>query len=203
MIIISIMAFFVIITKKQVYTNMNNQSFLDEIKAIYKNNQSSIESALKGLNEADLNKKSNPDSWSILECLEHLNIYARYYQPAIKNAIQNAIQNAKKGDALANYKSGWFGKMSIEGIRPSNTKPQKTLKKYNPAASQLTLSVVEEFENNEAKWAEIIEMAYAVNINQRAVPVEFLKLIKMKIGDALCFAIQHEARHTQQILRIV
>lgn len=178
---------------------MTNQSFLDEVKAIYKNNESSIQSALEKASETDLNKKPNADSWSVLECLEHLNIYARYYQPAIKNAIQKA----KKGDSLADYKSGWFGKMSIEGIQPSNTKPQKTLKKYNPTASQLTLSVVKEFQKNEAEWAEIIEMAYAININQRAVPVEFLKLIKMKIGDALCFAIQHEARHVQQILKMV
>ncbi|MGB0862634.1 MAG: DinB family protein [Saprospiraceae bacterium] len=177
---------------------MTNQSFLNEIKSIYQNNQTLIKTTLEGLTENDLNKKVNPESWSILECLEHLNIYARYYQPA----ITKALQKASKSNSNTTYSNGWFGKMSIDGIKPSNTKKQKTLKKYNPTTSQLSLSVVDEFWQNNAKWEEIIEMSFTIDINQRAVPVEFLKLIKMKIGDALCFAIQHEARHIQQISTI-
>ena len=177
---------------------MTNQSFLNEIKDIYQDNQKLIKATLEDLAENELNKKASPESWSILECLEHLNIYARYYQSAIKTAIQKA----SKSDSNSAYSSGWFGKMSIDGIKPSNETKQKTLKKYNPTSSQLSISVVDEFWQNNAKWEEIIEMSFTIDINQRAVPVEFLKLIKMKIGDALCFAIQHEARHIQQISTI-
>ena len=44
----------------------------------------------------------------------------------------------------------------------------------------------------------LLEQAKSKNINQRKVPVEFFKLMKMKIGDALAFVITHEQRHILQ-----
>jgi hypothetical protein len=35
----------------------------------------------------DLNKKLDANSWSVLECISHLNIYGGFYFPEIENAI--------------------------------------------------------------------------------------------------------------------
>ena len=44
----------------------------------------------------------------------------------------------------------------------------------------------------------LLEKAKGKNINQRKVPVEFFKLMRMKIGDALAFVVTHEQRHILQ-----
>jgi len=40
------------------------------------------------LTEKELNYKEPIDNWSILECIEHLNIYGDFYNPEIKERIE-------------------------------------------------------------------------------------------------------------------
>jgi len=56
-------------------------------------------------------------------------------------------------------------------------------------------------------WQERLIVAISnlenTNLNKRKIPVEFFKLIKMKVGDALEFVIVHQQRHLNQIEKIV
>jgi hypothetical protein len=156
-----------------------------------------INSNLIGLSNETYNWKAKPESWSILECFEHLNIYSRYYNAALKNAIQKANNSTPKD----NYKSGWFGQMSINMMKPDNKKKQKTIAKFNPANSSLDSSLLDEFIKHQQDLLEMLEDAKSINISKRLVPVEFVKLIKMKIGDTFRFVIVHQQRHLQQALR--
>ena len=42
---------------------------------------------LKTLSDEQLNYKREISQWSILECIEHLNLYGDYYLPAIEKQI--------------------------------------------------------------------------------------------------------------------
>ncbi len=178
---------------------MTSQAWIQELEEAHQKNQVLIANQLMNLSTETYNKKLDPESWSVLECLEHLNIYARYYQPTIKAAIQKA-NNTSPTTA---YKSGWFGKISIDGVRPNNPKKNKTLKKYNTLQSKLDQGVLEEFLQHQKQWTAIIKAAKQVNLNKRLVPVEFLRVVKLKIGDGLAFALWHETRHIQQALRVI
>lgn len=156
-----------------------------------------IQSDLTDLSKETYNWKANAESWSILECFEHLNIYNRYYNDALKTAIQKA-KNAKPKQQ---YKSGWFGQMSINSMKPNNTKKQKTLAKFNPVNSSLSTTVLDEFIQHQQDLLEMLEAAKSINISKNLVPVEFFKLLKMKIGDTFRFVIVHQQRHLQQALR--
>ena len=109
-----------------------------------------INSDLIGLSNETYNWKANSESWSILECIEHLNIYSSYYNLALKNAIQKATNTTPK-DA---YKSGWFGKMSINMMKPDNKKKQKAIAKFNPVNSSLNTSVLDNFIQNQEDFYE-------------------------------------------------
>ena len=41
-------------------------------------------SAFRSLPVTELNFKENPERWSILECIEHLNMYGDFYLPEIE-----------------------------------------------------------------------------------------------------------------------
>ena len=51
-----------------------------------------------------LNFRTEQGSWSILECLEHLNLYGDFYIPEIKRKIESANTQPKE-----NFKSGILG----------------------------------------------------------------------------------------------
>ncbi|MFD2513184.1 DinB family protein [Pontibacter locisalis] len=145
-----------------------------------------------------LNFKPAPESWSILECLEHLNRYSRYYNPAIAKAI------AKNSDGkfVQSISHSWLGKKSLDMVRPDNLKKNKTVKHMNPNNSQLGRATVEEFLKHQQELLNLLQSAKGADLNKKAVPVEFFKLLKLRIGETLEFVVVHETRHVQQALRV-
>jgi len=69
--------------------------------------------ALQGMGEDSLNCKPEASSWSILECLEHLNRYGDFYIPEIKQRIQNS-----KTKPSAVFNSGWLGNYFAKKYAP-------------------------------------------------------------------------------------
>ena len=51
-----------------------------------------------------LNHKPSPQSWSALECLEHLNRYGDFYIPEISKRL-----NAATKEQASTFKSTWLG----------------------------------------------------------------------------------------------
>lgn len=177
---------------------MTKQTLLKDLRQHVENFIFVVEKEFKSLSVSDLNQKENVEKWSVLECLEHLNRYAAYYIPAIKKGLQQAKNNT----ADQPYKNGWFGKMSIDMMSPDNLKKQKAINKFNPVGSQLDSLVIDTFLTHQKELLALLELAKNKNIQQRKVPVEFFKVMKMKIGDALTFVITHQHRHILQAQKV-
>lgn len=173
---------------------MTNQTLITNLIKDVDNIISVVNNQFKLLTINQLNKKEHVDKWSILECLEHLNRYHAYYN----GAIQQGLAAAKTNTTDNPYKNGWFGKMSIDMMSPDNVKKQKAIAKFNPVGSQLTKDTITKFLEYQQELLTLLSQAKGKNINQRKVPVEFFKLMKMKIGDALAFVVTHEQRHILQ-----
>lgn len=138
--------------------------------------------------------KENTDSWSVLECYEHLNIYNRFYNDQLEKALAQS-------SSPQTFKSGWLGNYFTKMIAPTNEKPIKTMKHVDPKGSTLTFDVVEEFLGHQRKLLHLLNLAKSKNLNPRKISVEFLRLLKIKIGDGFRFVVAHEQRHLQQVLR--
>jgi len=178
---------------------MTNQTLITHLIKDVENIVSTVNKEFKHLTINQLNHKENVNKWSILECLEHLNRYHAYYNPAIKQGL-----TAAKGNTIdKRYKNGWFGKMSIDMMSPDNLKKQKAIAKFNPVGSQLSQNTLSQFLAYQQELLTLLALAKNKNINQRKVPVEFFKLMKMKIGDALTFVITHEQRHILQAQNVL
>ncbi|WP_347157447.1 DinB family protein [Pontibacter chitinilyticus] len=157
-----------------------------------------VATELAPLDLSSLNFKPSPDSWSILECLEHLNRYSRYYNPTLATAISRNTN----GQVAASISYSWLGKKSLDMVRPQNMKKHKTVKHMNPNNSALTRATLEEFLQHQTELLHLLEEAKAANLHKKAVPVEFFKLLKMRIGETLEFVVLHQERHVQQALRV-
>jgi hypothetical protein len=153
-----------------------------------------VENQLLPESEATLNWKANVDSWSVLECIEHLNRYNRYYNTAIEEALA-------KNTKAAVFKSGWLGDFFVKSVDPTNVKPMKTRPHLNPGGSQLDKGVLTEFLSHQKHLLQLLYQAEHKNLNPRAVKVEIFRLIRMKTGDALRFVVTHQQRHLGQAER--
>jgi hypothetical protein len=100
-------------------------------------------------------------------------------------------------------KSTWLGRKFIRMMEPDNTKKQKTFRRMDPSNSVLTIDVIREFLNHQNGLAQTIRLAGDKDLNQRAVPVEFFRLLKLSPAEALQFVIVHQQRHFLQLERIL
>ena len=82
---------------------MQAETLISELISLTKDNLNRIQKFIE-LDKSTLNYKQNAESWSILECIAHLNRYGDFYLPEIDQQIKNS-----KHPNTAAFKSGWLG----------------------------------------------------------------------------------------------
>lgn len=172
---------------------MQTATFIPELQQQVRALLATLETELQPLPDEALQYKPAAGKWSALECLKHLNRYARYYHPTLAAALQ---QTEPATDAQVRFT--WLGRKPCKLVRPENQKPQKTLVRMNPARSHLSRSVLAEFRQHQEQLLTLLTQAAGKDLNRKAIPVEFFRLLKMCTGETLLFVVAHARRHVQQ-----
>lgn len=173
---------------------LNTEKTIEELLAITHKAIDTVE-AMRNLPLEQLNWKSNPLVWSILECLEHLNLYGDFYIPEIQNVI--AKSKTKK---TAYYTPGALGNYFAKSMLPkAGMKKMKTFKDKNPAQAQLSTTVIDRFLEQQAALLVLLEQAKNVNLSKEKTAITLTKLIRLRLGDTLRFVVYHNLRHLHQI----
>ncbi|MBD1428135.1 DinB family protein [Sphingobacterium litopenaei] len=154
------------------------------------------------LNSFDLETltwRPNESSWNILECIEHLNRYADYYLPEIREAIQNSNSTPN-----SDFKSSWLGNYFAQSMLPKD-KPNKmkTFKSKNPIHQNLSIEVLDKFLNQQNDLINLLMQARYVNLNITKIKTSLSSLIRINLGDTFKFYINHIMRHLKQIENIL
>lgn len=160
-----------------------------------------IMNQVEKLKNYDLNAltwKGNPNSWNILECLEHLNLYGNFYLPQIEHQIKNSkTQNDME------FKSGFLGNYFAKSMLPKeNRNKMKTFKDKNPLNTKLDRNVIDESINQQIKLLEVLNQSRNVSLNKVKIETSISSLLRLKLGDTFQFFINHMIRHLKQIDRV-
>lgn len=153
---------------------------------------------LRDLPEAALNLKQNETSWSALECLEHLNLYGRFYIPELSKRVAEARAGSEPV-----FKSGKLGNYFANSMLPKDKlNKMKTFKNMNPLNSRLNKDqVIAEFLEQQQELLRLLEHARKISLNKTKTSISISKWIKLKLGDTFRFVIYHNQRHLVQAER--
>lgn len=172
---------------------MNKNELILELIDVTEQNLK-ITEALLQMPLEELNKKKNSNSWSALECVEHLIIYGKFYLPEIEKAISKASL-----DSNNTFKSGVLGSYFVKLIKPKEKlNKMKTLNKFNPVGSQLDKDSLVTFKEQQIKILALLSKTTDLNITKAKTAVSISKLIKLRLGDTFQFVIYHNQRHLNQ-----
>ena len=156
--------------------------------------------AAEHLQQSDTIKLAYPPDegkWSAAQCLEHLNMYNRYYLPAIEKAM---VHIPKEVNAW--FVPGFFGNYFTNMMMPKNVyevkNRMKAMKAYRPDRGVNVEGVFKEFYEHQKKLLNLLETARKRNLEQVRVPISISKLIRLKLGDVFRFLVAHEHRHMIQ-----
>ncbi len=153
------------------------------------------------LKTCDLNTltwRENAVSWSILECLEHLNLYGDFYLPQIEHNIKISKTNPE-----IEFKSGFLGNYFAQSMLPKEKlNKMKTFKDKNPLNSDLDRTVLDKCINQQIILLDLLNQSRNVSLNQVKIQTSITSLIRLKLGDTFQFFVNHIMRHLKQIDRI-
>lgn len=142
--------------------------------------------------------KENEISWSILECLEHMNLYGDFYLPQIESTIKKS-----KTKTDLEFKSGFIGNYFAKSMLPKEKlNKMKTFKDKNPLNAKLDNLVIDRFLNQQIKLLDLLTQSRNVSLNNVKIRTSITNLIKLKLGDTFQLLINHIIRHLKQIDRI-
>lgn len=165
----------------------------------YTQNHLLFAESLKQQAPEELNKRLLFDSWSVLECLQHLNLYGDFYIPELNKRI------AKSATLIeTQFKSGWLGNYFAKSMLPKeNLNKMKTFKSMNPIHSALSLNVIDVFIDQQKQLLALLEKAQSVSLNKVKTSISITPFIKLKLGDTLRVVIYHNERHIVQANKIL
>jgi len=170
------------------------------IQALVEHSRQFINQAeeLKNLDLNALTWKENATSWSILECLEHLNLYGDFYLHAIEGKIKHSQTQHE-----AEFKSGILGAYFSKSMLPKEKlNKMKTFKDKNPLNAQLDKSVIDKFIQQQIQLLNLLDLSKNVSLNKVKIQTSISSLIRLKLGDTFQFFVNHIIRHLQQIDRV-
>lgn len=155
-----------------------------------------ITESLKTKTESELNQKTSSESWSALECIEHLNRYGSFYLPEIEIRIQNSPYSPEN-----TFKSGILGNYFTNLMKPKEKlNKMKSPKNMNPLNSKLDRSVLDTFHEQLHQTLILLEKSKTISLNKTKVSISLSRFIKLKLGDTFRFSIYHNERHLQQAI---
>jgi hypothetical protein len=176
----------------------NSDELLNELKKHVQNHIDFSKSLLE-ISEKILQHKPITTSWSVLECLEHLNLYGNFYLPEIQQKI-----NTSKHKHHQKFKSGFLGhKFATDMLPKANMKTMNTFKSKNPIHTSLEKEkVVLQFIHQQEKMLKLLETASTKNLTKIKTAIT-LPLLKFRLGDTFRFVIYHNERHIVQAQKVL
>lgn len=172
---------------------LTSEKLLQDLLEITRENVNTVENFKNNSIEL-LNWKENLESWSVLECIEHLNRYGDFYIPEITNKMNTS--NTKSSQL---FKSNWLGRYFSESVSyKDKLNKMKTFKSMNPLNSNLNMATLEKFIRQQQQIIELLDKSKNINLDKTKTAISISKLIKLKLGDTYRVLIFHNQRHIKQ-----
>lgn len=173
---------------------MKRQDLTNELKAILTRVKQEVQT-WENLSLEQLNKQPSAESWSALACLNHLNQYAQFYLPELKQRIE---QNTSQ--ANAEFFPGMLGDYFAKSMLVVNNqvKKMKSPKDMRPTHSVYTLEDLHQFLADLETISVLLDDAQKVNLTKTKVSISLTPWIKLRLGDTFRFYIYHIDRHVWQ-----
>ena len=153
------------------------------------------------LSDDQFHWRPDPASWSVGQCLEHLNIAARMYLPALDEGIADAIRRGLYGSGPFRYL--WTGRLLTWTLEPPPRVRAKTRKEWEPAVRRPRQEVMAAFRAYQVQFIDRLRQANGLDLARSRVRSPINRWLWMSLGSGFAVVTAHERRHLWQAREIV
>ncbi len=162
-----------------------------------------VETEFIPLSIEQLRQKPASNGWSIVACLQHLNLAERFYIRNLQH-ITNELKPGTTGPTDQPLKSDWIGRLTLRFIDPqSKTKlPAPGIVRPRPATDLDPAEVMNQFVALQTTLLGLLDKAVYADWNRDKIPTMYGNWLKIRLGDALRMLVAHSERHINQAMRV-
>jgi len=144
-------------------------------------------------------KKGN--EWSILECLEHLNLYGDFYLVE----IEKRVISRKNVSGSTKFKSGLMGNYfaNLMEVKDGKITKMKSPKDKNPSNAILSVTTITRFLKQQERLTALLNQCRTIDLTRTKAAISLTNLVKLRLGDTLRFYTYHIERHVLQAARVM
>ena len=174
---------------------INKEQLISELLSLTERAIISVKK-FKTLDITQLNFKNTPEQWSVLECIEHLNLYGDFYLPEMQKQL---LEKTHKGN-FPFFKPGIIGNYFAGLMKTKNgkIKKMKSPKDKNPVSSVLSITTLDRFLKQAQLLQSLLQQALTADLTKIKTAISLSKFIKLRLGDTLRFYAYHIERHILQ-----
>lgn len=162
-----------------------------------------VEREFATLTEEQLRWKPAPDRWSIVECLQHLNLAKRFYIHNIQHKVDSlGLVQTNPADQL--LESDLVGKAMLFVVDPQTKVklPAPGIIYPRKATDLMPDDVVRQFLDLQTLLSTQLTKAVYLDWNREKVMSLFGNWLKLRLGDAFRMLVAHTDRHINQAMRV-
>ncbi len=167
------------------------RSTLEELKI----NEDRAVSLLAGLSSEALNWRVDDRSWSIAQCLDHLNVANRMYLEAMRPTLAEARRRGRLRRDPA--QPGWVERWFVANLEPPPKRRLPAPKKIIPALRAEKADLLAEFHRLHEEMAVLLQASADLDLAVR-FPNPFLPLVRFTVWTGFRVIPTHERRHLFQ-----
>jgi hypothetical protein len=141
-------------------------------------------------------QRPSPGSWSVAECLEHLNISADAYFPVWQQVIANA--GPRKTELNAPYRTDFWGRLLSWILEPPARIRSKTPTSFEPEASTTVDAALSGFLERQQRMIATLHRCRGRSIDHVRMSSPVDRRIRYSIWSSFVIVAAHQRRHLWQ-----
>jgi len=145
--------------------------------------------------------QSSPATWSIAQCIDHLNVTARLYLPQLDEGIANAIRQGLYGEGP--FKYWWLGRMMVRMMEPPPRMRVKAPVAFHPPPARTRREIMAAFRAYQVQYVDRLRQANGLDLARSRVRSPAASWVHMPLGTGFAAMTAHERRHLWQAKRVI
>lgn len=178
-----------------------SSDFLGTIIAESEKNNETARQLVAGLSEEQLSWTSNPGSWSIAQCLDHLAVTSAEFNSYFARALERGRTKAPVTSPVP-YRPSFLGGWLIKQVVPESTRKFPAPKVFQPSQSHAVPGAVEKFLRQQAEFMSYVADTRGIDYNKIRLRSPVTPLMRYSLADAFVVTVVHTWRHLAQAQRM-
>jgi len=156
---------------------------------------------IQPLTDAQFTWQPSPNSWSVAQCIDHLNTTARLYLPQLDEAIANAIRRGTYGEGPFSYNV--IGRFFTAAMEPPPRFRMRAPTSFQPPPARPRSEVVAAFKAYQVQFTDRLRQANGLDLARAKVRSPTVNWLRFSLGSGFGLMLAHERRHLWQARQIV